>query len=255
MQKQLELWFQSALGRSLLASQRRQLEKSINRLFGYHQAEIGVSHRVPVGNPSNLGHKFYVLPELEPDLPENVIVSRSDELAIDCGTLDLVILHHALDFSPNPHQTLREAARVLKPNGHLVIVGFNPFSLWGARRMFVRSKQAPWNNRFISGRRIEDWLNLLDFKVKTPAYFYYGLPYNNSALLRRMMWLDKVLDSRVPLGAYYMIKAQKQVLSRLRSYPTWRQKAKVVGMPLANINAAENRLNALKNKEDNGNYD
>ncbi|WP_068638081.1 class I SAM-dependent methyltransferase [Oleiphilus sp. HI0061] len=232
-QQQLEQWFQSALGRSLLADQRRNIANKIHRLFGYHQAEIGVSHRVPVGNPSSLGHKFYVLPEWEPDLPENSIISSSEELALESETQDVVILHHALDFSSAPHQTLREAARVLKSSGTMVIVGFNPLSTWGVRRLLGRSQQAPWNSCFIGGKRIEDWLNLLDFRVGTTKYHYYGLPFNNAGLFRRFLWLDKVLNTKVPLGAYYLISAQKQVGSRINSYSKWRRGAKVVGMPLA----------------------
>ena len=233
-QKQLELWFQSALGRSLLADERLNIAGKIHRLFGYHQAEIGVSHRVPVGNPSSLGHKFYVLPEWEPELPANSIISSSEELAIESETQDVVILHHALDFSNAPHQTLREAARVLKSSGTLIIVGFNPLSSWGARKLIGPSQQAPWNHRFISGKRIEDWLNLLDFKLDGASYHYYGLPFNNIGLLRRFLWLDKVLNARVPLGAYYLISAQKQIGSRINNYSRWRRRAKVVGMPLAN---------------------
>lgn len=249
-QKQLELWFQSALGRNLLADQRLKIASKIHRLFGYHQAEIGVSHRVPVGNPSSLGHKFYVLPQWEPDLPDNSIVSSSEELALESETQDVVILHHALDFSVAPHQTLREAARVLKSSGTIVIVGFNPLSSWGVRKVFGRSQQAPWNHRFISGKRIEDWLNLLDFRLDGASYHYYGLPFNNSGLLRRFLWLDKVLNSKVPLGAYYLISAQKQLGSRINNYSKWRRGAKVVGMPLASSSHSRSlKRDVISNKE------
>jgi len=231
-QKQLEYWFQSTLGRKLLADQRKIVASKIHRLFGFHQAELGVSHRVPIGNPSSLGHKFYVLPSWEQDLPENSIISRSNELAIESDTVDLAILHHTLDFSSDPHQTLRETGRILKSSGHIMLVGFNPLSSWGMRKAFTRSKLAPWNNRFISGRRIEDWLNLLDFKVSGLDYHYYGLPFNHLGLMNQFQWLNKILNTKVPLGAYYTILAQKQVGSRINVYPRWQKKAKVIGMPL-----------------------
>ena len=146
-QKDLESWFQSALGRSLLASQRELIATAIQGFFGVIQAEIGVSHRVPVANSSNITHKFFVIPDWSVDLPSNVLVSESDELSLETGSVDLVILHHALDFTKDPHQTLREASRVLKSTGHLVIVGFNPTSFWGIRKLFNRGKQnrQRWN--------------------------------------------------------------------------------------------------------------
>jgi len=234
VQKELEFWFQSTLGRSLLANQRTVIDNEIHRLFGFHQAEIGVSHRFPVGNSSSLGHKFYVLPSWEQDLPKNSIISNSGEIALDHDIVDLVILHHTLDFSSDPHQTLREAARILKSSGNLLIIGFNPYSLWGLRRLLSTRKKAPWNMRFISGRRVEDWLNLLDFKVAGVESHFYGLPVNQQGIINRSAWLNNVLNEKVPLGAYYTILAQKQSGARIKALPKWRDKAKVVGLPIAN---------------------
>jgi len=236
MQLALENWFQTALGRSLLANQRRAIDSAAQSMFGFHQAEIGVSHRIPVGNLTQLGHRFYVLPEWQPDLPENSLISSTSEIGLEHDIADLVILHHALDFSAAPHQTLREASRILKPAGNLIIVGFNPLSSWGLRRVFSRasSVQAPWNCRFISGRRIEDWLSLLDFKMSALEYHFYALPFNQAGLVNRLQGLDHILNAKVPLGAYYIVSAQKQVGARLRRSKRWRKKAKVVGLPVAN---------------------
>lgn len=46
-------------------------------------------------------------------------------------SLDLLVLPHALEASPDPHAVLREAERVLVPEGRVVIIGFNPLSAWG----------------------------------------------------------------------------------------------------------------------------
>ncbi|TNC82498.1 MAG: SAM-dependent methyltransferase [Oleiphilus sp.] len=232
----LELWFQTGLGRSLLASQRASIETAIAGCYGFHQAEIGVSHRVPVGNHSQLGHRFYVLSGWEPDLPENSVISRSEEIALEHDIADLVILHHALDFSSAPHQTLREASRILKPSGHLVIVGFNPVSSWGLRRLLTPGSRAygPWGCRFISGSRVEDWLSLLDFKVGALNYHFYALPFNQQRFINRFSSMDNILNAKVPLGAYYLIMAQKQVGQRVKPASVWRKKAKVVGLPVAN---------------------
>ncbi|MDX1451086.1 MAG: methyltransferase domain-containing protein [Oleiphilaceae bacterium] len=233
-QKELEHWFQSALGRALLANQRPVIEHSVRRVFGVHQAELGVSHRIPVGNGTNLGHKFFVLPEWEPDLPENIVISTGDELALDRDVVDLMILHHTLDFTADPHQLLREASRALKSTGYMLIVGFNPLSWWGVRRWMSRTRQAPWNTRFLPGRRVEDWLSLLDFKVGELRYHFFTPPINSQRIINRFLWLDNVLNQKVPLGAYYTLLAQKQVGSRISISPRWKNKAKVVGLPLAN---------------------
>tara|TARA_R110002072_G_scaffold89737_8_gene200961 strand:- start:14973 stop:15782 length:810 start_codon:yes stop_codon:yes gene_type:complete len=232
-QKDLEYWLQTALGRSLLANQREVVAAIIQQYFGVFQAEIGVSHRVPVGNPSSITHKYFIIPEWSPDLPPNVLVAESDEIALDTGSVDLIILHHTLDFAKDPHQTLREASRVLKSTGHLVIVGFNPSSLWGLRKLFNRHKQAPWNNRFISGKRISDWLNLLHYQLSDVAYHYYGLPFNKMRLLKKFLWLGNFLNPKVPLGAYYIMSAQKQTFSRMQKKQRWNSSSKAVGLSLS----------------------
>lgn len=233
-QKQLEDWFQSAAGRALLASQRMRLSKLLERCYGFHQAEICVSHRIPVGNASGLGHNFYVVPQAEPDMPENTVVSLSTDVALDHDCADMVILHHALDFSSDPHQTLREAARILKPSGNLALVGFNPMSIWGLLKLVNRSSKGVWRNRFISGHRVSDWLNLLDFKIDTIRYYFYAPPVNHPSVVRGFSWIESILNSKVPLGAYYVIMAQKQQGARINLRPMWRKPAKVIGMPVAN---------------------
>jgi len=233
-QCELEDWFQTTVGRSLLASQRGHLNKLIERCYGFHQAEINVSHRIPVGNASGLGHRFFVVPQAQPDMPENTVVSLSTELALDHDSADLVILHHALDFSADPHQTLREVARVLKPNGNVALVGFNPFSIWGVLKWLKRSKRGVWRNRFLSGHRVADWLSLLGFKVNKVRYYFYAPPINRPGLIGRFDWVENTINAKVPLGAYYVIMAQKQQGARINTQRSWKQKAKVIGIPLAN---------------------
>ena len=233
-QKELEHWFQTKVGRSLLASQRRRLSKLIERCYGFHQAEIAVSHRIPVGNGSSLGHRFIVVPQVESDMPDYCLVSHSTELALDHDSADLVILHHALDFSEDPHQTLREVERILKPNGNLALVGFNPMSLWGAIKLLSPTKSGVWRNRFLSGRRVADWLSLLNLRVDMMRYYYYAPPINSVGVLSRFSWIESIVNSKVPLGAYYVIMAQKQQIARIMPSRSWKRKTNVVGLPVAN---------------------
>ncbi len=45
-------------------------------------------------------------------------------LALDAGSFDAAVLHHVLHFADDPAAVLVEAARVLRPGGHLVIIDF-----------------------------------------------------------------------------------------------------------------------------------
>jgi SAM-dependent methyltransferase len=138
--------------------------------------------------------------------------------------MDLVLLHHAQDFSPHPHQVLREAARVLRGGGNLVLIGFNPLSLWGMRKLISRSRTGPWGGRFLLPGRMEDWLTLLDFAVEDRHCRFYRPPLRRFAGIRGKARKGPGKAIRLlPLGAYYCILATKQVGAPVRKRPAWRQ--------------------------------
>ncbi|MCH2159117.1 MAG: class I SAM-dependent methyltransferase [Oleiphilaceae bacterium] len=234
VQKQLEGWFQTSAGRELLADQRRCINGLIERNVGVHQAELCVSHRIPVGNASGLGHRFYVVPNYEVEMPNNTLVCQTTDIALPHDSADLVIMHHALDFSPSPHQTLRETSRILKSNGTLVLIGFNPLSLWGLAKLANRSRSGIWMNRFLSGNRVADWLTLLDFKIESHKYHFYAPTINRPGLAKRFAWIESVVNAKVPLGAYYVIMARKQQLGLINTSRRWARKPNVIGLPVAN---------------------
>ncbi|MGB1648747.1 MAG: class I SAM-dependent methyltransferase [Cycloclasticus sp.] len=95
------------------------------------------------------------------------IVGEADNLPIDTYSVDIVIMPHTLEFAGNPHQVLREVNRVLKPEGIILLMGFNPWAFWHLPRFLPNAKRRmPWNGRFISRRRVLDWLKLLNFEIE-----------------------------------------------------------------------------------------
>jgi SAM-dependent methyltransferase len=66
----------------------------------------------------------------------------------------------------DPHRLLREADRVLIDDGWLVLIGFNPLSLMGLRKLVpVLRRAPPYNSRMFTLMRQLDWLSLLNFEV------------------------------------------------------------------------------------------
>jgi SAM-dependent methyltransferase len=100
------------------------------------------------------------------------ISAHSFKLPIQSETVDLVLLPHLIEFDINRFQTMREIERVLKPEGEVVIVNFNPLNIW-VRMQFLWNKKMSntWEGFFISRGRIADWLKLLNFEIKTTSEF------------------------------------------------------------------------------------
>jgi SAM-dependent methyltransferase len=110
----------------------------------------------------------------------------------------------------NPHQLLRESKEILVSGGHLIILGFNPYSCWGGRKLFSRRK-APWNGHNFSVYKIRDWLSLLDFQITGGMMLYYSPLIKNQAMRQRFSFMEEAGDRWWPmLGSVYLLVAQKR---------------------------------------------
>ncbi|PXX91933.1 SAM-dependent methyltransferase [Marinobacter vulgaris] len=226
-----ESWFKTPLGQSLLADQKACVEHHARKLSGARQLQVGLSQQFPLASATDFAQRIRTTPTWDSAIPEGVAVCDADELPFPGDSMDLVILHHTADFSPHPHQALREASRVLKGEGVMLLIGFNPFSLWGLRKLFSRHQGGPWGGRFMMRRRMEDWLRLLDFTVESADSSFFRMPLQRAVLNERKSLMEKVCGNRfLPVGAYYCILAKKRVYSRLPRKPVW-QSSKVIALP------------------------
>jgi SAM-dependent methyltransferase len=134
-------------------------------------------------------------------------------LPLASQSMDLVLLPHVLEFSTQPHAILREAERVLRPEGQIVITGFNPLSLWGVRRALPSAQsQMPFQGQFIGLHRLKDWLTLLGLELNGGRFGCYAPPFSNATWLRRAAFMEKAGDRWWPIaGAVYAVRAIKRV--------------------------------------------
>ncbi|MAA63437.1 MAG: SAM-dependent methyltransferase [Alteromonadaceae bacterium] len=233
--EEFETWFQSPLGRALLADQRRKVEWVTREFTGAHQLLVSVSHRLPIATTTDFSMRMMTTPRWAANLSDGVVVSDAAELPFPSESMDLVVLHHTHDFAEQPHQVVREATRVLRSSGHLIIIGFNPIGLWGIRKLISRRRHAPWGGRFVSPGRVEDWLNLLDCELGDVCRGFHRPPIRKAHALDRLGFMERLFN-RLPLpgGAYYCISAEKRVLARTETRRRWRKQAKQpVAMPVA----------------------
>jgi len=147
--------------------------------------------------------------------------------AMNCrlsDSLDLVLLPHVLEFADNPHQILREVERVLRPEGNLVISGFNPFSLWGLHRTLGRKQGYPWCGHFIRLPRLKDWLALLGFEIAGGRFAAYAPPLHHTKWLERFAFMEKAGDRWWAVsGGVYFLHAIKRVPGMRLIKPQWNQ--------------------------------
>lgn len=181
------------------------------------------------------------------DLPELIVCSsspssRQAQLIADPAFLPLgpesvasVIVPHVLDTHPLPHQVLREAHRVLRAEGCLLLSGFSPYSLIGLQRWLW--PRAVVKGQYYSVGRVIDWLQLLGFEVVGSAMFQYAPLTKSKRLQNGLSFVNSIGDRWLPMtGGGYMITARKRELGT-----TMIGKVKFARQPRKLVNAASVR--------------
>lgn len=239
---ELGAWLATPPGRYLLAWEQQHLDEVVADAFGFHSVQLGLPeldglranrmpHRWLAGDAPHLpgppapAEDTGVLREVPPGTAPLAVSLHCefDALPWPDHSIDLVVLPHTLELARDPHQTLREVERVLVPEGRVVIVGFNPASLWGLRQSGGRlwrglgfsrdrSPYLPRAGEFIGYWRLRDWMRLLGFEVEIGRFGCWRPPLKSAAWLDRFAWIERVGDRWWPvLGAVYLVVAVKHV--------------------------------------------
>ena len=174
-------WFATPLGRYLLAREQAYFDQTVADIFGFHAVQIGLPH-APLPRRRAASRRAGRSTTIR---PPNVLADPHG-LPFAENALDLIVMPHALEFTDDPHLMLREAYRVIRPEGQIVIAGFNPFSLFGAKRYFGRGATPPWNGNFIALYRLKDWLSLLGFDVVGGRLDGYVPPFAQESWLHAL---------------------------------------------------------------------
>ncbi len=207
-----ENWADTLLGGSLLAAEQQMLDAILPEIFGYRLVQLGISPALQLYAGSDAGHRFAVSPahpEPPPAAVPGYLCSEVHDLALAGESADILLLHHVLDFDADPHAVLRESARVLISGGTVIVVGFNPWSLFGLRNT-LHENAFPWFGAFISPGRLRDWMNLLDLHPQSLEFGYYRPPLDHSGILAGLQWMERAGNRlRLPLGGFYIMTARK----------------------------------------------
>ena len=156
-------------------------------------------------------------------------VADFEDLPFADQSLDLIVLPHVLEFSPDPHRVLREVDRCLRPDGRVLITGFNPISLWGARQRLPRALARPFlppSAHFIGAPRLRDWFKLLSFEPARAQFGCYRPALRSQIWLDRTRWFEGLGDRCWPIcGGVYSLSAVKRVRAIRLVGPAWPARA------------------------------
>jgi SAM-dependent methyltransferase len=213
-----EKWLQSPPGRYVLRWEQKCFDQIVADVFGFHAVQIGLPQMNALSENRMPLHALLVHTndnrESASRFRWHLIEGNATELPFANESIDLIVLPHVLEFASDPHQILREVDRVLRPEGRLVISGFNPASLWGARQYLSRligNPYLPRDGQFISLIRVKDWLQLLNYSLDRGHFGCYKLPLQGEASMTRMDFLEPMGNRWWPIfGAVFLVSAIKR---------------------------------------------
>ena len=202
----LSEWLEGALGHHVLREEAAVVRNALDDVFGFEFLQVGSFG--PGGAllaGARMPHTMLVSPHPQAG---TTLCAPLDMLPFASDSIDAVLLPHTLELAADPYAVLREAERVLCAEGCLLICGFNPWSGWGARRLFARAMRRspfpPQACRLLTEGRLRDWVALLGFDVDRVAGYLGSLPFARSAAAEG--------HERAPLTAgAYLLKARKRV--------------------------------------------
>lgn len=230
-------WVASPLGRYVLEWEQAQLDLAVADVFGFHAIQLGFPE-IDSLRGNRISTRALALRRNEVLPFEGVGAARGgpqlrldqfEDLPFADDTVDLLVLPHVLELALDPHQVLREAARVLRPEGRILITGFNPISLWGARDVFARpfgTPLVPLARTSISLPRLRDWLEVLSFQAERGRHGCYRPPLRKQKSLERCAFMEQIGDRLWPIcGAVYLQVAVKRVRSMRLVGPAWKSES------------------------------
>ena len=233
-------WLKTPPGQYLLDWEQARIDLAVSDMFGYHALQIGLPELDGL-RTNRMRHRWLANDGFEAPGMDKLLPARdaaiapqpppvpvalhcvAEALPFPSNSLDLVLMPHTLELAQDPHLALAEAQRVLMPEGRLVIVGFNPASLWGLRQRLGRTRNSlgmggdqrlflPSSGDFIGYWRLRDWLKLLGFEVEAGRFGCYRPPWNSQKWLDRYAWMEPAGDRWWPvLGAVYFLVAVRRV--------------------------------------------
>lgn len=218
----LGAWYATPLGEELATATMERAATLLDGVHGEHALQIGAARDASdLLVAANLGHHLYLRGQAGDSL-----MGEPEALPLASGSIHLLVLWHVLEYRDDPGALLREAERVLAPEGRLLLIVFNPWSLFGLRRVLPHDG-VPWSGRFPGRLRLHFRLRRAGMAVEATAGCWRRPPAHGARLRRWLAWLERGHRLLDHCGAVQIIRARKR-----RNCPTplaldaqWRRRA------------------------------
>jgi SAM-dependent methyltransferase len=229
-------YYSSRAGQVVIKALNQRLRLELSKIFGYYAIEMGqhlqhtswlqhsrIKNNIAIYSQQQLKDEIFQTSVLHKKKIHRLkLISEPEFLPITFDNTDLIISSHLLEYSHYPQQILREIDRVLTPDGHCFLIGFNPFNYIELAQLGLdrleNYKKSPYQKAYhaYSSRKISDWLNVLCFEIISIHSYGYRPNIANSQLFKALQCLDSIGSYFAKYsGQVYLIHARKTKFSAI----------------------------------------
>lgn len=229
----LDAWFSCIHGQRVSHAIREEIAGVRSLLIGKNLIQLGSCGRNLWLSELQYHNKWIIKPHWD-----NSRVSHCNSLLthlpIDRESIDCVIAPFTIDAFPSKESILDEIDRILKPMGYLVIIGVNPYSLWG---LWLRFGQHGYFGRLHGFPRsmlnIKCMMQHRGYQQCFAQEFYFIPPVQNETVIQGCSFLNQVgkMVSLLP-SAFYCVIFQKHVVNYIEPLLVASQKELLKTSPL-----------------------
>lgn len=247
----LRTWFGVA-GKDIRDAELELAGMILPNLFGYHIVQLGNHVSEEFFATTRISHALLIANDTSQEHHPG-IVGRYDALPLAGDSIDVLVVPHILEFAVEPHAVLREAERVLIGEGHIVIVGFNPWSLCGLWRKLARWRGGPpWSGHFLPASRIKDWLRLVGFEIEFLKKVSFRPPLRRGTISAKLGFVEQLGSHCWPFfGNVYVVVARKHIAAITPLKSSWQTRRQMIAGGVAEPTARaranlQNRQNRVQ---------
>lgn len=168
-------WFESPLGEALKTLEAQYLSDCLDLSYRQTGLQIGELGWESQFLKQDL-YPNYVILDRGSSLPHDfrTVIAHPHELPFAAESADVLIVPHFLEFESQPLRPLlfREADRVLKSEGRMVLLLFNAFSGYQLLKLIPGlRKLAPTPTGFVTLFHLLHWMSPYNFTIESTAQF------------------------------------------------------------------------------------
>lgn len=182
----LASWYETGLGGEIDEAVQQTADRLLHDVHGERGLQIGGTQS---GSDflglARLGHRIYLRGE-----PADGFVGELAALPLASESINLLVIGHIIEFQPQPCALLAEAERVLRAEGRLLLIVFNPWSLFGARQLLSR-EGIPWSGHFPGFLRLHSWLQACGLRLEKRDGCWRRPPAYDARLRQRLRWMER----------------------------------------------------------------